>query len=248
VKRGFTLIELIVVMAVLALLAALLMPAVGRGREGAQGAVCQSNLRQLQAAFTLYLNDHDGRFFPYQEPQPDGATLWYFGLGASGHEGARSLDKSRARLAPYFPHVGEVEVCPSFPYGESLTKRKFEMASYGYGLNAYMLEGTPNWKNAGRPTIFSFNRPANTITWADCAQVNTWQSPASPARPMIEEWYYLDVAPPGKFHFRHHGRVNAAFADGSVRALAPNRLDARCDGMTGFLEPLGQDHYLRPDR
>ena len=52
---------------------------------------------------------------------------------------------------------------------------------------------------------------------ADAAQVNTWQAPASPSNPMLEEWYYIDNStdqPNG--HFRHGQKANAAFCDGHV--------------------------------
>ncbi len=61
---GFTLIELLVVISIIALLIALLLPALSRARLMAQSTQSMSNLRQLGLAITSYANDHDGRFPP----------------------------------------------------------------------------------------------------------------------------------------------------------------------------------------
>jgi len=57
--RGFTLVELLVVVAIIAILAAILLPAFARAREFARRSVCLSNLKQLTAAALMYADDHD---------------------------------------------------------------------------------------------------------------------------------------------------------------------------------------------
>jgi prepilin-type N-terminal cleavage/methylation domain-containing protein len=59
---GFTLIELMVVIAILGVLTALLLPAIGRTRTKAQNTVCLSQLRQLGLSVRMYSEDNDGRF------------------------------------------------------------------------------------------------------------------------------------------------------------------------------------------
>ncbi|HPT99040.1 MAG TPA: prepilin-type N-terminal cleavage/methylation domain-containing protein, partial [Armatimonadota bacterium] len=60
-RRGFTLIELLVVIAIIAILAAILFPVFARARENARKASCQSNLKQIATAASMYIQDWDER-------------------------------------------------------------------------------------------------------------------------------------------------------------------------------------------
>ena len=60
--HGFTLLELLVVIVIIGLLAAFLLPVLGRAREGARRAQCANNLRQHGIAWYLYLDDHNDCF------------------------------------------------------------------------------------------------------------------------------------------------------------------------------------------
>ena len=64
-RLAFTLIELLVVISIIALLIALLLPALQLARDEARVAVCGSNLRQLGIAFQAYANDHEGFLPPH---------------------------------------------------------------------------------------------------------------------------------------------------------------------------------------
>ena len=67
-QRGFTLIELLVVISIIAVLAALLMPALGMVREAARQGVCLSNQRQLLLAIEAYAKDWDNLLIPVYRP------------------------------------------------------------------------------------------------------------------------------------------------------------------------------------
>jgi prepilin-type N-terminal cleavage/methylation domain-containing protein len=62
-RSAFTLIELLVVIAVIAVLLAVLLPALRKAKVLTKRITCQSNLKQIAVAWTLYLDDNDGRFY-----------------------------------------------------------------------------------------------------------------------------------------------------------------------------------------
>lgn len=63
-SRGFTLVEMLVVVGVIAILAGLLMPSLSRAKQKASRIKCLSDIRQLSLSATLYATDHDGQFPP----------------------------------------------------------------------------------------------------------------------------------------------------------------------------------------
>jgi prepilin-type N-terminal cleavage/methylation domain-containing protein/prepilin-type processing-associated H-X9-DG protein len=69
-KRGFTLVELLVVIGIIAVLIGILMPVLGRAREQGRNARCLSNLRQIGAAMNLYSAENKGFIVP-------GSVQWF---------------------------------------------------------------------------------------------------------------------------------------------------------------------------
>jgi prepilin-type N-terminal cleavage/methylation domain-containing protein len=67
---GFTLVELLVVVAIIGMLAALLMPAIAGSAEKAKSAKCLGSLRQVGIAVQQYVNDNDFRFPPIETVPP----------------------------------------------------------------------------------------------------------------------------------------------------------------------------------
>ena len=220
---GFTLIELMLVIAIIAILSALLLPALARAKTSAQRAVCDGNLRQLGLATEIYLGDSGGFFFNRCQPPSAAGQQWWFGWLASGAEGQRAFDLSTGVLFPYL-HGSDVRLCPSPAWNSPQFKLKGTNVIFSYGGNAFLFPAQ------NRPAVNAnkISRPADTALFADAAQVNTFQAPASLANPMFEEWYYLDLQtnyanannqPNG--HFRHAQKANVTFADGHVELEKP---------------------------
>lgn len=61
-KSAFTLVEILVVVAIIALLAAILFPVFGRARDKARQATCTSNLKQIYLGLRQYASDYDGSY------------------------------------------------------------------------------------------------------------------------------------------------------------------------------------------
>ncbi len=98
--RGFTLVEILVVVAIVSVLAAFLVPSVQGMVVAAQRAECSSNLRQVGTAILLYANDHDGS------------------LPGTTHELGTDIDQAWIfALKPYLGNVDEVRICPADPKG-----------------------------------------------------------------------------------------------------------------------------------
>ncbi len=70
---AFTLVELLVVIGIIALLAALLLPALNRGTIRARRIICENQLRQIGLAFQNFAHDHNGKF-PMQVPAGNGGS------------------------------------------------------------------------------------------------------------------------------------------------------------------------------
>jgi len=79
--HGFSLIELLTTLAVIAILSAILIAVVGNIREKANSTKCAGNLRQMGSAFALYSADHNGRYpLPYQQGNGNADNNWWYHL------------------------------------------------------------------------------------------------------------------------------------------------------------------------
>src|ERR1700760_4020079 len=74
--KGFTLVELLVVIGIIALLISILLPSLNKARKAAYTLKCQSNMKQIAMAMIQYIGDNKGHF-PFTAVAPGGATRPY---------------------------------------------------------------------------------------------------------------------------------------------------------------------------
>jgi len=122
-SRAFTLIELIVVIAIVGLLAALLFPVFSQARKNSRQSVCLSNLRQLSTATLMYVQDYD-EIVPNVTGANTGVDMrggWIY-FSAVGNLWASppvppTFDVTQGTIYPYIRDK-RVYICPSDPMGE----------------------------------------------------------------------------------------------------------------------------------
>jgi len=237
-RRGaFSLVELLVAIAVIALLVGLLLPTLGGARSAAQDVVCVSNQRQMFTALHLYLTENRRTFFPLVEKVSGAGDYWWFGFEQAGGpttEGDRVLERSKARLWSYYEIGDSIEICPAYALDSPHYKPKFSTNWTTYAIPLQFMGNSPAGFGMDHLRLSELTESSRTVAFADAVNFNAFQPPATPMNPMFEQWYYL--TPTGRFvHYVHGLEANAVMFDGHVRRLA-----AGPDLQTRFPEaPMG---------
>lgn len=121
-RRGFTIIELLVVMAIIAILAAMLFPVFSSAREKARQTACSSNLHQIGVAFGMYLQDNNEKMPDRQDLKaslPGGYRPWSGWPQTDPRSGWAAIN-----LNSYLKN-DDIWACPSAALDAPQTKQAF---------------------------------------------------------------------------------------------------------------------------
>lgn len=227
-QHGFTLIELLVVISIIALLIAILLPAIDAARQSARTIQCTSNTRQIAIAWTMYLEEHDDTFPPLRQN-----SHWFYG----GKHPAIGLGKYQLQHRPLNPYVGLQEQnsaglesfrCPADrdirngqTGGDGPTHGYHTYDFYG---NSYMMNHQLLWKR----------KPGGTMSQRTLNDVRL--SPSRVVASADVQWYYAvnDTHWDGHFH-NDHDQVNLSFLDGHAAFVQLTRGEGYTEDYSFFL-------------
>ena len=262
-KKAFTLLELMVVIAVIALLMGILMPALAAARAQSKQVVCGSNIRQLLLANIGYANENCGRYAPAAlDICNDNKHRWH----GTRDDINDPFDSTKGPLAAYLAD-GKVKQCTQkveFRKGDPW-EWDFEDGCGGYGYNMTYI-GSRIWESSFadercRVTTMDVEvrRTAETLMFADTAMAKLddgkeYYLEYSFAEPpyFIEDGELAldwDYASPS-IHFRHRGRANIGWVDGHVGAREKadfggiNAYEVNSAAMMlGWFEPIDNSQF-----
>lgn len=228
-RRGFTLVELLVVIGIVAVLIAILLPTLARAREAAKGAVCMSNLRSLGQAFHAYLAENKGygTLTSFAQPKPDGTLInrfWFATFDATLPVGKR-FDWSQGFLTPYIK-IKSITECPALVDGITgviTTEPDVPRVSYGYNTQTGRQFSSP--QHVVR--YASIRKPDQTMALLDSGLMQssvsgmgnfTYSYASNPPRNNVGT--AIQINPPS-FMGRHNGRGNVLWYAGHVTTETP---------------------------
>ena len=245
--HGFTLVELLVVISIIALLVSILLPALNKAREQAKVVVCKNNLHQMGIAISVYAADNDGHLVPGDnwsgtpiwEPAHEGPNVGLDHLPVNlGH----LLEKKYIAMPQSNDHVF---FCPAMESGQWLPD------PYGFRY-----ESLPTIIDIGKRGFDGWGDPTRLVNIGYIYR-DTVDGPADPAIPQILNVKFLskasknsliaDVTSWGVGVFAHETFYNYVRGDGSVDAYQDLGVpmyvyEATAGGY--FFNGLNDDPYL----
>jgi len=208
IKR-FTLIELLVVISIIAILASMLLPALGQAKEKGKDIMCKSNMKQSGYAMQSYMGDSDGILVLGSYTGTAGSSKTWIEYVNGDLGGCVYLSKNDAGM------------CPSF-YPERYFSRSY---IYGAHLDTTNLQGAflPAGYTSG-PFIKVSAVSSPGSQWILGDSVANWS--------IISRWaqayliYDIPSGTNGGVHIRHFNGANFLFLDGHVNSVKRNTVKA----------------------
>jgi prepilin-type N-terminal cleavage/methylation domain-containing protein len=228
-SRGFTLVELLVVISIIAMLLAIMMPALSKAKNRAKQVQCKYNLKQIGTAITMYGGNNSEKY-PY-------GNMWNFPFADSSVDdtpaGASSMSGGKIKYAR--PFVGNalrqylqnqiiVFICPAFDmlaanhkeFIEAVKKGVFPQSKVaGTTMMAYNYFGNYPLEMDTDPT-FKFR-----ISYKERVDI---ESGKYPSKTINKRSKLFQDSVTNHWVATNHEMVNSLFTDGSIDAEKENKL------------------------
>jgi len=208
---AFTLLEIIVVVAIIAILAALLLPALTSAKAKSKQVGCANNLKQLALGFQMYAADNDGRL-PDNIPVGKGKGSW---IGGSMKVATEATNQIYIRQGKLFPYGNNASIyhCPA---DQSVSGRTLRVRSYS--MNGWM--GSRFMETNSRPSGFRTFMRENELAVARPASL--WVLLDEHEASIDDGWFLVTMDDSQPFASspatRHQHGYGLNFADGHVES------------------------------
>ena len=211
IGKGFTLVELLVVISIIALLLAILMPSLQKAREQAKGLACASQTRQMGIALSCYTVDYDN-WYPAM-------SFWWSSVERGKPKGIG--------IGQYLKDTKNVFLCPSD------RDAKYTNKDLSYGYNWIALQGECSTVLPPKRKATNLSQPSSCVAICD-----TWDTYGTRYEGYKSFWVNPTMGTsPSRIGDRHRNGANVVWCDGHTSWMNFADLDAKENYKTYWWRP-----------
>ncbi len=257
----FTLVELLVVVAIIGILAGLTLPVLSKARQKGVATSCINNLLQLGKANAMYSNEYE-YYMPCQASDVQMATDGKLWLGHRRKVGSDTIvDLKDGFITNYLYDNTQVLTCPGWKKADTDTDQLVSKATgYGYntGIGTWVYLSGSNYGSGAGLKVGQVAEPAATVAMGDSCSARS--TTVVEGQAFLYPYYKVDGSDPDSnkktvfsktlasgdnIHFRHGRIANILWLDGHATLEVPTRLKNNDLAMKEFIGSFGpQDNSL----